>query len=141
LTLVLMNLYDNVMLTDSGVLRGDESIVVKGATTAMQREQDRVRQLEFLNITANPLDAQIVGPKARAVLLRSISKNLGLDYGYDLVADDEDIQKMIEGNQQQAAQTQAGAPPTPAAQTAGPQPSRNESGPPRMNNVTNISTS
>ena len=60
-------LYDMVMLTDTtGMLRGDESISVLGVNVAMQRETQRQRQLEFLQITANPIDMQITGISGRA---------------------------------------------------------------------------
>ena len=53
---VINALYDMVMLTDTtGLLRGDESIKVLGVQVAMQRETQRQRQLEFLQITANPI--------------------------------------------------------------------------------------
>lgn len=129
------SLYDMVMLSDPGVLRGDESIVVKGATLAIQREQDRVRQLEFLSITANPLDAELVGPKGRTSVLRSVARNLGLEYE-DVVADDEEVQARIQQRQAMAAEAEA----TGAPQAPGPNASRNESGPPRLDTVSNMAT-
>lgn len=84
---ILQNLYDYIMLTDeSGLLQGDENIVVKGVTTAVQKEQDRVRQLEFLQLTGNPVDLNLLGPKGRAALLRSVAENLGMEYE-DVVPD------------------------------------------------------
>jgi hypothetical protein len=59
--------YDMVLLTsDTDVIKGDEKIVVRGATTAEARETDRMRLLEFLQMTANPIDAQIIGVPGRA---------------------------------------------------------------------------
>jgi hypothetical protein len=76
---MLEQLYDYVMLTDpDGVLRGDEQIVVKGVRRVMKQESDRVRQIEFLAMTANPLDAQIIGAK-RANVLQQVANNMGLD--------------------------------------------------------------
>jgi hypothetical protein len=96
-------LYDMVMLTDqTGYLRGDESIVVLGVNVAMQRETQRQRQLEFLQITANPIDAQITGVRGRANVLRSVADGIGLD-GEEIVPPDEEIK----------AQTQAGPPGAP----------------------------
>lgn len=90
-------LYDLIMLTDdSGVLRGDESIVVLGVNVAMQRETQRQRQLEFLQITANPIDMQITGPRGRATVLRSVADGIGLD-GEDIVPPDEEIKAMMAG--------------------------------------------
>lgn len=91
---LLTGLYDMIMLTDqTGLLRGDEAINVMGVNVAIQRETQRARQIEFLQATANPLDAQIIGPKGRASILRAVSKGLGLD-GEEIVPSDDDLQAM-----------------------------------------------
>jgi hypothetical protein len=96
-------LYDMVMLTDqTGTLRGDENIVVLGVNVAMQRETQRQRQLEFLQITANPIDAQITGVKGRANVLRAVANGIGLE-GEDIVPPEEEIEA------QQKAQAAVGA--------------------------------
>jgi len=78
---LLEDLYNMIMLTDGGkTLRGDEQIIVRGATVAMQKEQDRMRRLEFLQMTANPIDMEIIGQKGRASVLEAISEDLGLPY-------------------------------------------------------------
>ena len=59
----------------------------------------RARQLEFLQATANPIDMQIVGPKGRAAVLRSVSSNMGMD-GDEIVPSEDALNQM----QQQAAQ-------------------------------------
>jgi hypothetical protein len=102
-------LYDMVMLTDqSGMLRGDENIVVLGVNVAMQRETQRQRQLEFLQITANPVDVQITGTRGRASVLRAVADGIGLK-GDDIVPPDEEIK----------AQMQAGPPPPGGAPGGG----------------------
>jgi hypothetical protein len=110
-------LYDMVMLTDqTGMLRGDESISVLGVNVAMQRETQRQRQLEFLQITANPIDAQITGVKGRATVLREVSKGIGLP-GEDIVPPEEEIKAMQQGG------PPGGAPPggaPPGAPAGGP---------------------
>lgn len=76
---LLQTLYDLIMLTDdTGALRGDESIKVNGVRNVMKQEQDRVRQLEFLQLTANPIDAQIVGPR-RAEVLQQVADRIGIE--------------------------------------------------------------
>ena len=63
---VLSDLFDMVMLTDdTGLLTGEEKIRVLGVAVAQQRETQRARQLEFLQMTANPIDMGIIGPKGR----------------------------------------------------------------------------
>jgi hypothetical protein len=84
-------LYDMIMLTDeTGILRGDESIDVMGVNVAIQRETQRQRQLEFLQMTANPIDAPIMGVEGRSELLRAISQDIGLD-GSKVVPPEEEI--------------------------------------------------
>lgn len=78
-------LLDMILLTDtSGLLSGQEEVRVLGVTVAVQKETQRSRQLEFLQITANPIDVQIMGPKGRATILREVSKTLGIP-GDDIV--------------------------------------------------------
>lgn len=87
----LQQLFDMLMLTDqTGLLRGDEHIRVMGVNVAIQRETQRARQLEFLSITANPMDAQIVGTQGRAKILRSVSNTIGLD-GEDIVPPEDEL--------------------------------------------------
>jgi hypothetical protein len=99
----LRQLLDMIMLTDSsGMLTGQETVRVMGVNVALQKETQRSRQLEFLQITANPVDMQIVGPKGRAALLRSVSSTLGLD-GQAIVPSDEEIDKKTQQAEQMAA--------------------------------------
>ena len=95
--------YDICMLTDmEGKLRGDENIVVRGVTLAQQKESERMRKLEFLQLTSNPIDLPIVGQKGRAALLRHLANDLGMR-GEDIVPSQEEIAMM--------AQAQAAQPP------------------------------
>lgn len=103
---LLSALYDMVMLTDtSGILTGEEKVRVLGVSVAVQKETQRARQLEFLQITANPIDAQIVGPKGRAAILRNVATTIGLP-GEQIVPSEDELdaqQKMA----QAVAQAQA----------------------------------
>jgi len=88
---MLSYLYDLLMLTDTtGVFNGNEKIQVKGVNVAVQRETQRSRQLEFLQITANPIDAPILGTKGRANILRSVADTIGMD-GDNIVPSEEEI--------------------------------------------------
>jgi hypothetical protein len=92
----LMALYDMVMTADAGVqLRGDENIVVKGVTKVIAKETERVRQLEFLSLTSNPIDMQIIGLGGRAEILRAISADLNLPAG-DIVPSKEELAAMVQ---------------------------------------------
>jgi hypothetical protein len=132
---MLSQLYEMIMLTEPNAFRGDEVINVKGVNHAVKREQDRMRQLEFLQLTANPIDMQILGIPGRANVLRSVADNLGLEHEKVIGSDDEIKQLMAA--QAQAAQAQAGGIPpeqggdpsqTPAPKDAraGPEAAREE---------------
>ena len=103
----LSGLYDMIMLTDqSGLLTGREKVRVMGVTVAIQRETQRARQLEFLQITANPIDNAIMGPQGRAQVLRSVSEGIGLS-GADIVPPDDVLAERMKEQQQAAAAQQA----------------------------------
>jgi hypothetical protein len=95
-----------VMLTDqSGILTGEEKVRVLGVSVAVQKETQRARQLEVLQITANPVDAQIVGPKGRAAILRNVASTIGLP-GEEIVPSEDELdvqQKMAQALAQQQA--------------------------------------
>lgn len=103
---LLNNLYDMIMLTDSsGMLTGEEEIVVNGVNVALQKETERQKQLQFLQITANPIDAPIVGELGRARVLRAVASGMGLPD--DIVPDDNSIEEKMKAEQQIAAAQQA----------------------------------
>lgn len=105
---LLTALYDMVMLTDTtGMLTGKEHVRVLGVNVAVKRETQRARQMEFLQITANPVDLQIIGPKGRASVLRAVASTIGLD-GDAIVPPDE-----IMDMQQQASEAAAQRANTP----------------------------
>ena len=117
---VVSELYDMVMLTDqTGMLRGDESIVVLGVNVAMQRETQRQRQLEFLQITANPIDMQITGIKGRASVLRTVADGIGMK-GEDIVPPEEEIKAQMEQQPPGAPPGAPGAPGGPGAPPGAP---------------------
>ncbi len=100
-------LYDLIMLTDqSGLLTGEEQIRVRGVNVAVQRDTERQKQLQFLQITGNPIDAPIVGKIGRAKVLRAVASGLGLPD--DIVPTDHDLQQQQQAEQQMAAQQAAG---------------------------------
>jgi uncharacterized protein (DUF4415 family) len=101
---LLRELLDLILLTDrSGMLTGEEEVQPKGVVVAVQRETMRQRQLEFLQLTGNPIDMQIIGPSGRAKILRAVSTGIGLD-GEDIVPSDEQMKSQQQGAQQQAVQ-------------------------------------
>jgi hypothetical protein len=131
LTPLLQKTYDLVLLTTGNqVLRGDEQIVVKGATHAETRETDRMRLLEFLQFTGqSPFDMQIIGLPGRAVILKKIADSLGLD-GEKIVPSPDELQARLKAQMQEQQQqadlaaqqgpSSAGQVPKPAAEKTRP---------------------
>lgn len=120
---LLQNLYHMVLLTDdTGLFKGDANVVVRGVEIALKKEQDRMRRLEFLQITGNPIDMEIIGMDGRAAILRSLSQDLGLP-GESIVPTEEQVeQKQLALQQQQAAMAaaaQGAQPPAPGSTGAG----------------------
>lgn len=68
----------NMQYVDRPDIKGDCSVVPRGAVTLANREQLNVRRVEFLQATANPIDAEIVGMPGRAAILREVAKGLSM---------------------------------------------------------------
>lgn len=103
------SLYDMIMLTDrSGLLTGQEKVRVMGVTVAIQRETQRARQLEFLQITANPVDMAIIGPEGRAQVLEVVADGIGIP-GAKIVPSEDELKAKQQAAmlQQQNADQQA----------------------------------
>jgi hypothetical protein len=109
LTPALTHVHELLALTSpEGTYKGDIELRITGVTKALQRETERMRQLEFLNITANPIDSQIVGPGVRSEILKEVAGGIGLNRVQDSMPDEETILAQIAEQQQaQAASEQA----------------------------------
>lgn len=106
---VLEDLYILKMLTDtSGLMRGDEAIVVRGVSVAAAKEMDRMRQIEFMQLTSNPMDMQIIGMNGRAAILRSVASKIGLPHE-EIVPTRDQIKMQQEAMKQQEAMMQEAA--------------------------------
>lgn len=88
------------LTTGTEVLRGDEQIVARGATYAEKREQDRMRMIEFLQTTNNPVDLQIMGMPGRATLLRELSSTF-LANGEQVIPSEQELMALAEAQKQQ----------------------------------------
>jgi hypothetical protein len=106
---VLMNLTDMILLTDTtGLLTGEEKISVQGVSVAVQRETLRQRQIEYLQATNNPTDMHIIGIKGRGAVLRSVTRDIGVD-GDEVVPPEQVLEQMdAQQKQQQAKQAEEG---------------------------------
>lgn len=103
---LLQTVYDMIMLTDTtGILTGEEQIQVMGSAAKIMKDTQHTKQLQFLQITANPIDAPIIGEIGRARVLRSIASDLGLPD--DVVPDDQTLQAQLDAQKRMQAAGQA----------------------------------
>lgn len=58
---------------------GDVKVVPKGSSSLIAKEQQAVRRTEFMTVTNNPLDAQIIGISGRKYLIQEVAKSLEMD--------------------------------------------------------------
>jgi hypothetical protein len=108
------------------VMEGDISVVARGAVELMQRETLRMRRLEFLNLTNNPLDQQLVGVEGRFNVLREIARDLQLPTADSIGITEEQAKQIQQMLLMQAMQGAAGGGPNgqqtpPANQPRTPQ--------------------
>lgn len=68
--------YWNMLYNPDEDIKGDVQVVVRGPLKVTTKEQKQLRLNEFLQVTNNPTDQQIIGPKRRANLLREQAKML-----------------------------------------------------------------
>ena len=97
----------NMLKGDDPESYGDVNIVVRGALSLTAKESAMVRRNEFLQITANPIDMQIIGLEGRAEVLRETAKSL--DMNTDKVVPSVSVIKQRMAQQQMAAMAQAQA--------------------------------
>lgn len=99
-------------------VKGDVNIRSRGATSLIAKEQLQVRRNQFLQSVTNPIDAQIIGPKGRAELLRQVVRSLDMDPNDGIIPTEDELNAQMKIEQQQAqAKAQADAQP----QLAGPE--------------------
>ena len=72
--------YYNMRYSDDKDLKGDISVVARGAQSLIEKESAAQRQGQFLQLAlTNPIAQQIVGNEGIAVLMREAAKSLGLN--------------------------------------------------------------
>lgn len=57
----------------------DLTIDARGSITLMEKQAQTTRMLEFLQLTTNPVDMQLLGQEGRKYLLEAIAMNNGID--------------------------------------------------------------
>jgi hypothetical protein len=103
---VISDCFINLMLNDELDYDGDINITARASEYLVIAEQLQVRRAEFLGMTNNPVDMQIVGMPGRAEILRETVKSLKLP-SEDIVPDREEMQERQEMMAQQQAMEQS----------------------------------
>lgn len=115
--------FNNVNDPDDSI-KGDIRIKARGATDLMMKEQMQVRRNEFMQLTNNPGDLQIMGVEGRTELMRSAVKALDLDVDKVVPSESEikerEAQAQAQQQQMQQAQMQARAQQSPMQQMPTP---------------------
>lgn len=91
------SLYQSLML-DSSVpndCKGDAKVRARGSDALMHKEATAMRQLEFMNMTNNPVDLQIIGTDGRREMLEVAAKNSEFPAGRIVPTQDELQQRMM----------------------------------------------
>ena len=100
----------NMRYDEDETIKGDVQVIAKGAINLAVKETTNVRRIEFLNATANPLDAEIMGKDGRAAILREIAKGLQMSVD-DIIPSREKIAVTGRAAAQAEAAAAAAQPP------------------------------
>jgi hypothetical protein len=105
-----------MLFGDDPNVKGDANIEARGTASLVAKEQLQIRRAQFLAQTANPMDAQIMGPLGRAELLRGTAKSL--DYNPDdIIPSRDEMMSKMQQQSQPAAQPSQPMLPAPGAPT------------------------
>lgn len=89
---------------------GDINVIARGSQSLTLAGAEQMRRNEFLQVTANPIDQELMGPVGRAEILRKMVRDLNL--GETVIPNRQEIKALMK--KKEAAQ---GAPP-PQVQAA-----------------------
>lgn len=93
------------------VVEGDISVKARGAVELMQKETLRMRRLEFLNLTNNPIDQQLVGVEGRFHILKELARDLGLPTMDSIAISEQQAAMISQAMLQQAMMVASGGGP------------------------------
>lgn len=90
------------LLNNSINYTGDINVIAHGSSTLTLKGAQQAKRQEFLQITANQADQELMGPEGRAELIRILAKDLGITN--DIVPSRLELRKKLEEIKQQQAQ-------------------------------------
>jgi hypothetical protein len=88
-------------------IKGDCIVVPRGASAILIKESAQQRRMQFIGMTGNPVDMQIIGLEGRASLLRETAAAMELPVDDIVPSDDAIKQKQAQEAQAQQAQLEA----------------------------------
>lgn len=93
----------NMLYNPDDSIKGDLKVVARGVMSLLQLEQEQNQRMNFLQMTANPIDMEIVGLEGRAKVLREVAKNLNMD-DENVVPSDQQLAMKQQAQQEQQMQ-------------------------------------
>ena len=98
---IIQRLYEyNMLHHEDDSIKGDVTVVPQGALSLIVKEQTLIRLNEFMQLTNNPVDNQIIDMVHRGRMLREIIKDLDLPANA-IIPSEEELQKIQSGALQQ----------------------------------------
>jgi len=77
---MLTRFYDYLMIYDTDQsIKGDMQVIASGVVGTLLKETMQQRRNEFMQLTTNQFDIQLIGPAGRAALLRQAAEGLNID--------------------------------------------------------------
>ncbi|MGM0858653.1 MAG: cell envelope integrity protein TolA [Pseudomonadota bacterium] len=91
----------NMQYSDDNSIKGDVSVVARGSSAMLIREQTHALREQFLQLTANDMDMGIIGHDGRRKLLESVAGKLDMP---GLIPTEEQMQQNLAGQQESQQQ-------------------------------------
>ncbi len=80
-------------------IKGDCTVSARGASAVLIKEHLQQTRTQFLAMTANPVDMQIIGMKGRRAILAEVAKTLQMPAG-DILPSEQELQAQQDSRQQ-----------------------------------------
>nr|MCS5561679.1 hypothetical protein [Marinobacter nauticus] len=93
----------NMQYSDDNSIKGDVSVVPRGSSAMLIREQTHQMRAEFLAMTANPIDMGIIGQEGRRDLLAAVAEKLDLP---GLIPSEDKMRENLASQQEQGQMMQ-----------------------------------
>jgi len=89
--------HDNMLYEKDPAIKGDLQVVARGASELINKASTQLKRAEFLAMTGNPVDLQLIGKEARTDVLRDMAKDVDIN----TVPNKEEVKKQLEQEAQQ----------------------------------------